>query len=158
MKYLFPAVFFLIFLTGCDSYRPEKLPKGSVLETGTVIATTVNRSLSVVANQSDTVYLKVESLFGKKVRDLLIEAEVQAMANTGTAIIKPQKLRISAGAVPLSGSAYTKANDQGLAIGCGEEDPSRCGFFEIEKGTEILVKLTQSLDLGGIVITTAEMK
>ena len=158
MKYFLTILFLITFLAGCDSYRPEKLPKGSIIEKDTVITTTVNRSLSIVANQSESVYLKIETLFGKKVRDLLIEGDIYTNANTGIATIKPIKLRISAGAIPLSGEAYTKSNDKGLLIDCGKASSSECGLFEIDKGTEILVKLTSELDLSGIVITTAENK
>ena len=156
MKNLLAVLFLFSLLAGCDSYRPEKLPEGTILETGTVIVTSINRSISVVANQSDTVYLEINVLLGKKVRDLLIEGELTASAVMGTAIIEPRKLRISAGAVPLTGKAYTGNNPKGLSIGCGEPDPSACGVFEIEKGSEVLVKLLKPIDLSGIVITSVE--
>jgi len=158
MKNLLLVLVVFTFLTGCDSYRPEKLPKDSVLEAGAVIETSINRSISVVANQSDTVYLKIDILFGRKVRDLLIEADLKAIANTGTAIIEPQKLKISAGAKPLSGTAYTESNSKGLTISCGSSDPSTCGVFDITKGSKVFVKLLKPIDLSGIVITAVEKK
>jgi hypothetical protein len=156
MKHVFFLSVVLIFLNGCDSYRPEKMPKGSILETGTVLNTSVNRAMSVVPNQSETIYLKINEVFGRKVRDLLIEAEFKTFANEGLAVMKPLKLRVSAGAIPLSGSAYTEKNTKGLSVGCGQQDPSACGVFDIEKGTGVLVKLSKPVDLSGIVITTAE--
>ena len=158
MKNLLQFLILFALLAGCDSYRPEKLPEGTILETGTVIVTSINRSISVVANQSDTIYLEIDVLLGKKVRDLLIEGELTAGANMGTAIIEPRKLRISAGAVPLSGETYTKSNPKGLSIGCGKSDPSACGVFEIEKGSEVLVRLSKPVDLSGMVITSVENK
>ena len=156
MKALLTLFILVIFLSGCDSYRPEKLPEGTVLETGTDIITTLNRSVSVVANQSETVYLKIDVLLDKKVRDLLIEGELTAIASNATAKIIPRKLRISAGAIPLSATAYTKDNPSGISLGCGIPDPSACGYYEIDKGSEVLVKLSEPLDLSGIVITSAE--
>lgn len=158
MKHLFFLFVILLVLTGCDSYRPEKMPQGSVLKTGMVLNTSVNRAMSVVPNQSETIYLKINEIFGKKVRDLLIEAELTTFANEGLAVMKPIKLRVSAGAIPLSGSAYTDQNPKGLSVGCGQQDPSACGVFDIEKGASVLVKLTKPVDLSGIVITTAEKK
>lgn len=156
MKNLLSLLVSISFLVGCDSYRPEKLPDGTVLEAGTEIVTSINRSLTVVANQSETVYLKIDSLFGKKVRDMLIEGELTTNANTGIAIIKPLKLRISAGAIAFSGHAYTIDNPKGLLIDCGNSDTSACGVFEIDKGSEVRVKLLKPIDLGGIVITTVK--
>ena len=152
------VVILLAFLVGCDSYRPEKLPDGSVLEKGEEISTSLNRSISVVANQSETVYLKIDLLLDKKVRDMLIEGELTAIASTGTAVIKPHKLRISAGAVPLSGKAYTTKNPKGITIDCGTSDPSACGVFEIDKGSEVIVKLSKPIDLSGLVITSVDNK
>jgi len=68
----------------------------------------------VVANQSETIYLKIDVLFDRKVRDLLIEGELSAIASNATAKIIPRKLRISAGAIPLSGIAYSKDNAAGI--------------------------------------------
>ena len=156
MKALLILFTLVIPLAGCDSYRPEKLPEGTVLQAGTEINTTLNRSVSVVANQSETVYLKIGVLLDKKVRDLLIEGELTAIASDATAKIIPRKLRVSAGAMPLSGIAYTKDNSKGISIGCGIPDPSGCGVYEIDKGSEVTVKLSEPIDLSGIVITSVE--
>jgi len=156
MKALITLLVFFTLLAGCDSYRPEKLPEGTALQKGTEIVTTLNRSVSVVANQSETIYLKIDVLFDRKVRDLLIEGELKAIASDATAKIIPRKLRVSAGAIPLSGIAYSKDNAGGISLDCGTPDPSACGFYEIDKGSEVLVKLTEPVDLSGVVITAVE--